>query len=75
MNMTRTHHVTATVLPNGEVHLNGLPFSAGQQVRIEVHADVSSSQTIDNPYPLRGLPYTFIDPTEPVAAEDWEAIN
>ena len=22
-------------------------------------------------YPLRGLPFTYIDPTEPVAAEDW----
>ncbi len=26
-------------------------------------------------YSLRGLPFTYIDPTEPVAVEDWEACN
>ncbi len=28
-----------------------------------------------NRYPLRGLPFTFIDPTEPVAIDDWEALQ
>ena len=26
-------------------------------------------------YPLRGLPFTYIDPTEPVAIDDWEALQ
>ncbi|MGR0481028.1 MAG: hypothetical protein ACTFAL_06370 [Candidatus Electronema sp. V4] len=26
-------------------------------------------------YPLRGLPFTYIDPTEPVALDDWEALQ
>jgi len=26
-----------------------------------------------NPYPLRGLPIQYFDPTEPVALEDWDA--
>ncbi len=26
-------------------------------------------------YPLRGLPFTYIDPTEPVAVDDWEALQ
>ncbi len=26
-------------------------------------------------YPLRGMDFTYIDPTEPVAVEDWEALN
>ena len=26
-------------------------------------------------YPLRGLPFTYIDPTEPVAVEDWEILQ
>ena len=26
-------------------------------------------------YPLRGLPFTYIDPTEPVAVDDWEALK
>ena len=25
-------------------------------------------------YPLRGTPFTYIDPTEPVAVEDWEIL-
>jgi hypothetical protein len=28
-----------------------------------------------NRYPLRGLPFTCIDPTEPVAIDDWEALQ
>lgn len=28
-----------------------------------------------NRYPLRGLPFTYIDPTEPVAIDDWEALQ
>jgi hypothetical protein len=37
-----------------------------------------SQQTLDkkrNRYPLRGLPFTYIDPTEPVAVGDWEALQ
>ena len=26
-------------------------------------------------YPLRGLSFTYIDPTEPVAVDDWEALQ
>ena len=28
-----------------------------------------------NRYSLRGLPFTYIDPTEPVAEEEWEAAS
>jgi hypothetical protein len=28
-----------------------------------------------NPYPLRGLPIQYLDPTEPVALEDWDALQ
>ena len=31
--------------------------------------------TEQNRYPLRGLPFTYIDPTEPVAVDDWEALK
>lgn len=26
-------------------------------------------------YPLRGLPFTYVDPTEPVAEKEWEAAS
>jgi hypothetical protein len=38
----------------------------------------TSQQTLDkkrNRYPLRGRPFTYIDPTEPVAVGDWEALQ
>lgn len=28
-----------------------------------------------NRYPLRGLPFSYNDPTEPVAVDDWEALQ
>ncbi len=28
-----------------------------------------------NRYPLRGRPFTYIDPTEPVAVDDWEILQ
>lgn len=28
-----------------------------------------------NRYPLRGLPFSYIDPTKPVAVDDWEALQ
>jgi len=28
-----------------------------------------------NRYPLRGRPFTYIDLTEPVAVDDWEALQ
>lgn len=28
-----------------------------------------------NRYPLRGRPFTYIDPTEPVAVDDWETLQ
>ena len=38
----------------------------------------STSKKVDskqNRYPLRGLPFTYIDPTKPVAVDDWEALQ
>jgi hypothetical protein len=30
---------------------------------------------VDYSYPLRGLPVEFVDPTEPVAMDDWDALS
>lgn len=32
-------------------------------------------EDMEEKYPLRGLPFTYIDPTEPVAVEDWEVLQ
>jgi hypothetical protein len=57
----------------GELRLSGLPFHAGDEV--EVILLRRESETTENPYPLRGLPIRYEDPTEPVAESDWGALQ
>jgi hypothetical protein len=41
-----------------------------------LNAKATRSPSSDaNPYPLRGLPIQYLDPTEPVALEDWDALQ
>lgn len=53
---------------NGKLVLQNLPFIDGDKVDIILlkHAN-------KNNYPLRGTNFKYIDPTEPVAENDWEA--
>jgi hypothetical protein len=57
---------------DGTLTLRDLPLQAGEKVEviIIVHPPATRPQ---HPYPLRGLPITYIDPTEPIASSDWEA--
>ena len=57
------------------LRLGSLPADKQQEVldfveflraRVNVTAD-------EDGQPFRGMPVTYVDPTEPVAAEDWEA--
>ena len=59
---------------DGTLTLRDLPLHAGEKVEviIIVQSPPIGSQ---NAYPLRGLPVTYIDPTEPVADSDWEAAS
>lgn len=66
------HRIEATVPPGGTLTLTDLPFPPGQAVEVIVLARQTESLSAPT-YPLRGLPVEYIDPTEPVAAEDWEA--
>lgn len=58
----------------GELRLSDLPFHAGDEVEVIVLRQ-DSAQTVENPYPLRGLPIRYEDPTEPVAESDWDALK
>lgn len=72
----------ATVDDDGALVLDGLPFSAGAEVEVIVlerkaasasHADEALSDS--EKYPLRGSVLRYDDPFEPVAVEDWEALQ
>jgi len=52
------------------ITINKLPFRSGEKVEVIVK---SQKRTSRKRYPLRGKPYRFVDPFEPVAQNDWEA--
>jgi hypothetical protein len=60
------------VSEDGSVHVDNVPFHAGAEVEIIVLADERRAREARR-YPLRGLPVTLVDPTAPVAADDWDA--
>ena len=62
-----------TVEQQGTLKLDNLPFAEGEKVDVIIIPRTNSEN--DNPYPLRGMPYSYIDPTEPVALEDWEILK
>jgi hypothetical protein len=68
------HRIETVVEANGTIVLKELPFQEGEAVEVIVLERKSKSET-DNPYPLRGMAYTYIYPTEPVAVDDWDALK
>ncbi|MEO6052293.1 MAG: hypothetical protein ABIP78_13320 [Pyrinomonadaceae bacterium] len=68
------HQIHKTVLPNGTIVLDDLPFEAGDDVNVTV----VKMPKIDsnNPYPLRGTPYSYEDPFSPlISPEDWKPFD
>ena len=33
------------------------------------------SRKVDDSYPLQGLPVEYVNPTEPVATDDWDILS
>jgi hypothetical protein len=64
-----------TVVPqNGELRLKQLPFRPGEMVEIIVLSR-SPVQSSMNSFPLKNTVLKFEGPTEPVAANDWAALQ
>lgn len=64
------HQIQKTVLSNGTIVIDDLPFEEGEKVNVTIVK--SSKVDSDNPYPLRGTPYSYPDPFSPlIAPEDW----
>jgi hypothetical protein len=69
-----THRIETTLVKDGTLLLEELPFQAGDSVEVIIVTRVSKAVS-ENPYPLHGVPILYEDPTKPVAIEDWEALN
>jgi len=75
MDMTiPAHRVETTLRQDGTLTLERLPFRAGQSVEVIILPRPDEAKTAD-PYPLRGTPFHYDRPTEPVAEEDWDALR
>lgn len=69
-----THHRETKLKEDGKLTLNDLPFRAGETVDVILVSHASYAQST-NPYPLRGTSVRYIEPTEPVAEEDWGVLR
>jgi len=70
----KSYKAAATISESGELHLSELPFHAGDEVEV-ILLPRKPAPPAANPYPLRGQPIHYEDPTEPVAEEDWEVLH
>jgi hypothetical protein len=70
----QAYRVNTTVEDDGTVKLDGVPFPPGERVEV-IALPAPAERPTGNPYPLRGLPYRYDRPTDPVAEEDWEALQ
>ena len=70
----QAYRVETKVQQSGLLTLNNLPLRAGEEVEVIILVRPPGIKP-QNPYPLRGLPITYLSPTEPVAQSDWEAPN
>jgi hypothetical protein len=57
---------------DGTLTLRDLPLLAGEKVEVIIIVQSPPARSQDL-YPLRGTPITYVNPTEPIAASDWEA--
>ena len=68
------YRVRVHVNQDGSLTLPDLPFQAGEEVEVIVLAEARTARD-ERRYPLRGTPLHYVDPFEPVAQDDWEALQ
>lgn len=68
------HRVETTVGKDKTVLLKNVPFDVGESIEVVVFRTPSKNNE-DAPYPLRGTPVKYLDPTEPVMSGDWNVLR
>jgi hypothetical protein len=66
--------IETTVSEDKSLLLKEVPFRAGDMVEVIVLSSPERRQA-ESPYPLRGTPIRYDDPTEPVAESDWDVLK
>jgi hypothetical protein len=70
----QAYKTAAKIEEEGELRLSDLPFHAGEEVEV-ILLRREPERPRKNPYPLRGVPIRYDDPTEPVAEDDWDVLQ
>jgi hypothetical protein len=70
----QAYRIETTLTQNGELRLAELPFRAGARLEVIVLAYEEQTGTSEC-YPLRGTPYRYDAPFDPVAADEWEVLR
>lgn len=69
----KAYRVEKEIAADGVLQLDALPFVAGERVEIIILAREDTYKA--NPASIRGKVLEYIDPTEPVAEGDWDAMR
>ena len=76
----QAHRIETTLIQDGKLTLDQLPFRAGETVEVIVLTNpaappVKSHNPPEDRYPLRGTVIEYQNPFEPVAEADWEVLQ
>ena len=69
----QAHRVETTLQQDGKLTLENLPFHAGEAVDVIILP--AAPRHRDDRYPLRGTPVHYERPFEPVAQDEWDAVE
>lgn len=85
MKTAAAHESECIVRPDATVIVEGVPFAAGEKVRVILireeivngrrHSDAEIATSKSLRVSLRGSVVRYDDPTEPVGVDDWEALR
>lgn len=68
-------HTATVVHEDGVIVLRGMPVHKGQKIEVAVYAVEGLEQEMQDPLALRQESFHDVDPFEPVAGNDWEALQ
>ena len=68
------YRVETVLTEDRTLMLEDLPFRAGDAVEVTIVERAAQARKTGR-YPLRGQPIRYDRPTDPVAAEDWHAMQ
>lgn len=70
----QTFKLEVTIAADGKLEVEGLPLHKGDHVEVIVNRS-DPKDSANGHYPLRGTPYRYTEPYEPVADSDWNALQ